>query len=208
MEAGHGAPSLSQQDVAPSDSQRADGRRSRTGSGVRRSSQSISDRRTPRPVGRTIAYPASAFRSPASIFSAASSCMPGITCEYVSSVMPIEARPSLFRRFSMISFDTDVAEAAAARQPEPGRLRLRLRPKAEHDLRPRGLDDGQRAFVVQPFSDAASVACASESLLTPGRAATRRAAVAGDAVTALAARLSRGRARSPERAGSRGRQEC
>jgi len=35
--------------------------------------------------------PASALLSPASIFSAASSCMPGITCEYVSSVMPMEA---------------------------------------------------------------------------------------------------------------------
>jgi len=42
-------------------------------------------------VGSVAGYPASAFRSPASIFSAASSCMPGITCEYVSRVMPLEA---------------------------------------------------------------------------------------------------------------------
>ena len=36
-------------------------------------------------------YPASSARSPASIFAAASSCMPGITWLYVSSVMPMLA---------------------------------------------------------------------------------------------------------------------
>jgi len=36
-------------------------------------------------------YPASAARSPASIFSAASSCMPGMTWLYTSNVIPMEA---------------------------------------------------------------------------------------------------------------------
>ena len=40
---------------------------------------------------RLLAYPASAARSPASIFSVASSCMPSITWLYVSRVMPMEA---------------------------------------------------------------------------------------------------------------------
>jgi len=46
--------------------------------------------RSPHGVGSAagMPYPASAFRSPASIFSAASSCMPGITCARASmSVM-------------------------------------------------------------------------------------------------------------------------
>jgi len=42
-------------------------------------------------VGDEAALYPSAARSPASIFSAASCCMPGITCEYTSSVMPMEA---------------------------------------------------------------------------------------------------------------------
>jgi hypothetical protein len=42
-------------------------------------------------VERAGHYPANAARSPASIFSAASSYMPGITWLYVSKLMPIEA---------------------------------------------------------------------------------------------------------------------
>ena len=43
-------------------------------------------------MGRTVApsptYPASAFRIPTLIFTAASDCMPGITLLYTSKVMP------------------------------------------------------------------------------------------------------------------------
>lgn len=43
------------------------------------------------PLPEKSRHVASAGRSPASIFAADSSCIPGITCEEVSKVMPMEA---------------------------------------------------------------------------------------------------------------------